>query len=243
MDLLDKKEHFDNIHVYVYENEIAGYERFFQYLLAGRSFENLPFNIYHMNSTNLFLRRPSRMPSVHTGRIDEHSTFGFRSIHGEIWDHFNLTTVDGVQGFSETKPIKFSKDRYLLFANILEYEIRPYVQKAISLIEAMEEDIHSEIKSIIEQAEDQIYGISISSETIAIYGDPRRNAIEPLRKKYWKDGKYRCYRTDDLENLLADLNRTKHKLTQIAEKIEETSESFEFRELDASKLFQVKRFR
>ncbi|SDZ68754.1 hypothetical protein SAMN05421736_1391, partial [Evansella caseinilytica] len=59
--MLKEDQHYDNINVFIFDKEVAGFERFLRYGFGGLSMKNLPFNVYHMDA-GLNLIDPRRDP-------------------------------------------------------------------------------------------------------------------------------------------------------------------------------------
>jgi len=238
--LIKEKKIYDNIHVLIHEGEIAGWERTFKYALKLQNERSLPFHMYYIDPKKLGLRSQLFLaPEPHHGPIDLHSTAGFRSINGALWDVFSLTPITFTSGVSETNAIQFDKERYQNFSKILLHEIVPYLQKAKDILDQMEEDIHVEMKKIIEQAEEQIENIKISHETIVKYGDPSRELVDQLRGEFFIGKYYRCYRKDRLEELINEIHHTMKKMEKVAMLIEDTSNEFEKRDSKISNIYKM----
>ncbi|SDZ69133.1 hypothetical protein SAMN05421736_1494, partial [Evansella caseinilytica] len=60
-EMLKEDQHYDNINVFIFDKELAGYERRLRYGPGGLSMKNLPFNVYHMDA-GLNLIDPRRDP-------------------------------------------------------------------------------------------------------------------------------------------------------------------------------------
>ncbi|SDZ68914.1 hypothetical protein SAMN05421736_1426, partial [Evansella caseinilytica] len=60
-EMLKEDQHYDNINVFIFDKEVAGFERFLRYGFGGLSMKNLPFNVYHMDA-GLNLIDPRRDP-------------------------------------------------------------------------------------------------------------------------------------------------------------------------------------
>ncbi|MBA4536954.1 hypothetical protein H1Z61_07300 [Bacillus aquiflavi] len=219
--LIEEGKHYDNINVLIFDNDIAKYERWFQYFLKSKTTGSLPFNTYHIDPDKL--QWIQQLPAPHDGIFDHHSTGGFRGVDGSLWDIFNLTPIGFSASNSGTTEINFDKERYLHFSNVLEHQMVPYLRKAIPLIEQMEEEIDEKIREIITRAEQQIESVKFEST----YPDPRPGAIESLKDKFYRSGKYRCYEEESMLTLLDALHRSAQEITQSASKIVETAEAFE----------------
>jgi Lipase (class 3) len=236
--LLKENHQYDNIHVLIHEGEIAQWERSFKYALFLQQEKSLPFQLYYIRPTKAGIRRHLFLnPDPHKGPIDLHSTAGFRSLNGTLYDVYNLSPITFSSGVSSTHAIKFDKERYQQFGNILLQEIIPYLQKAKQLLEELEEEIHFEIKRIIEQAENELSRLNIRYETIAKYGNPSQEPLEQLKQLFLKDGYYRCYKMDRLNDLLEEIHRSIQKIEKVGLLIMETSDHFEKRETDIKRWF------
>lgn len=64
-------------------------------------------------------------------------------------------------------------------------QIAAYLKKAIDPLEGIEVEIHSEVKKIINEADDAIQQVPYQPE--GLYLDPRPDAIESLRDEVMKD--------------------------------------------------------
>ncbi|SDZ69048.1 hypothetical protein SAMN05421736_1461, partial [Evansella caseinilytica] len=148
-EMLKEDQHYDNINVFVFDKEIAGLERWFRYGYSGRSMKDLPFNVYHMDSSvrfRDFTQISAPLPDTAdrhentgffhkkrlSGAIEQHSSGGYRSVDGHLIDLFQLNRIDFSSGGGGTKEIIFSKEKYLHFANIIRKEFIPNLRKALA---------------------------------------------------------------------------------------------------------------
>lgn len=233
---------YDNINMFIFDKEIARNERAFQYALMFRTTGRLPFNTYHVDSKGSIKANPFMKEKwledhlhgirnrKHAGPIEQHSTGGFRGVDGRLWDVYSITPIDFAAGSDGTKPIKFDKERYQHFANVLKHEIAPYFRRAMDLLGQMEEDLHKSIKSVIDRAETDIEQLPMESEDIK-NSDPRIGAVESLRTERFKRGKYRCYDQEKLSRLLDALDGVYQRMMEVTDVIMETSNDFEVREM------------
>lgn len=228
-ELLKDGETYDNIKVVIYDKEVAAIERYLQYFPKGTHAKSLPFNYYHIDSTNSTSNLFSHPYRKHNSTIEQHSTGGFRSVDGTLWDVMNIRRIDFAAGVHGTKSILFDKERYLFFANVLLHEFGLYVRRAIELFEQMEEEVHTRISSIVADGEQRIQNVAVESH-IDI-GDPRVGAIESVRDDFFKGGKYRCYDRHTLDSLLGSLQRLNSRMGEMAQTIWETSHAFETRDI------------
>lgn len=235
--LIEDGKAYDNINVLIYDHEIAGVERWFGYGFMLTSTKNLPFNFYHIDSENAGFSIKSHLHRHHGGMAEQHSTGGFRSPDGSLMDVFNLNPIDFSGGGGGTSPIVFDKDRYVRFAKILQHDIVYNLKKALTLLEAMEDNVHSRMKSIVNRAEQDIEHIPF--EPGVIYRDPRPGAVQSLRETYYKAGKYRCYDNEAFTALVDSLDHARKKIHHLALTIHETANDFEKREEEISRSFDI----
>jgi pimeloyl-ACP methyl ester carboxylesterase len=248
--MLDDDVHYDNINVFVYDDEIAGLERLFRYITmegSGRSMEGMPFQVYHMEDDRPALKDSlpdgiseySRMyrDMIRSrnlkGWIEQHSNGAYRGLDGSLIDIFKLSPFTYTNGAIGGTEIEFNKQRYLDLANLLESEIVPQLKKALGLHESMEEDISGEIRGIIDKAESGIMEIEYDKDVIGMTacGDPRVDKISEFKGNYLIDGKYRCYDNSHLTELLEKNHNLQQRLSQFASRLQETAHHLEIMDM------------
>ncbi|UJW59316.1 hypothetical protein HXZ66_18830 [Bacillus sp. A116_S68] len=236
--MLDDEVHYDNINVFVYDDEIAGLERLFRYITtdgSGRSMEGMPFQVYHMKDDRPEFRNSLQMlPNrILNGKIEQHSNGAYRGLDGSLIDIFKLSPFTYTNGAIGGTEIEFNKQRYLDLANLLESEIVPQLKKALGLHESMEEDISGEIRRIIDKAESGIMEIEYDKDVIGTTacGDPRVDKISEFKSNYLIDGKYRCYDNSRLTQLLEKNHELQQRLSQFASRLQETAHRLEIMDM------------
>ncbi|MCR6095102.1 hypothetical protein HXA31_13305 [Salipaludibacillus agaradhaerens] len=244
-DYAPEVDYYDNINVFIYDNEIAGAERSLRhkelYGVDGTSMLGYPFNIHYMNSLEINQMK-EELPdwikdglySNRFGIFRQHSNGGFRSMDGSLIDVFNLDAVKFTFGGYGASLIVFDKAHYLEFVSLLRNEFLPNLTKAMSLHEQVEEDAESSLKGVFEQAESELNQINVE---IGSYGDPRQGRLNTFKEDYFSQGKYRCYDAGSLEAVMAKNNRVRQKMQQMAMTLEAAAEKFDWEdELIAGKL-------
>lgn len=227
MDKIKKDQHYDNINVLLYQQDIAGFQRWWQYLIHGKSTKNLPFNIYRIDSKQIYpFTNWLHIPGHLTGPIDAHSQGGFRSLDGSLIDIFNLQEINFAKGSSGTELIVFDRNRYKRYAELLEGDFSGYVKMAIDLLSSMEDEIHLTVSKKVEAARNEIYSVPVDRELLSMYYDPREEKYESLKKGYYKDYKYRVYDSGRLKELINKLELLKKDMEELASLIHETAEIF-----------------
>ncbi|WP_078578900.1 alpha/beta hydrolase family protein [Salipaludibacillus agaradhaerens] len=234
--MLDDDVHYDNINVFVYDDEIAGIERMIRYTDgSGRSMEGMPFQVYHMKDDRPEFRNSLQMlPNrILNGKIEQHSNGAYRGLDGSLIDIFKLSPFTYTNGAIGGTEIEFNKQRYLDLANLLESEIVPQLKKALGLHESMEEDISGEIRRIIDKAESGIMEIEYDKDVIGTTacGDPRVDKISEFKSNYLIDGKYRCYDNSRLTQLLEKNHELQQRLSQFASRLQETAHHLEIMDM------------
>ncbi|MCU9612789.1 lipase family protein [Caldibacillus lycopersici] len=237
---LKQQDHFDNINVLVYEDDIAGLERWFRYIQAWQFQRDLPFNLYYMDATKAGFPNGMKVdiPSPINGSIDGHSQGGFQGVDGSLWDIFNLNPIQFSDSITGTQKIVFDKKRYTSFAKLLNETISTNLKIARTLLEQLEDEIHENIQQLIHQAEDEINRIKIDYDALGAYSDPRFSRMETFKDKYFIDHKYRCYQPGKLDELIHSLNDTNQQVYKVAEKILQSTDNFEKEEYYLAKLFR-----
>lgn len=242
--LLNEKDHFDNIHVVIYDQDIAELERTFKYLSRFTTTGRLPFHLYHMDPGKSGIPQEKEALTLFDFSIigqmmyiiekfhkmkNHHSTGGFLGEDGSLWDPFNMNPIDFSTNSGGTTEIVFDRERYIQFSRLLMNHIIPKLKKAVAALEMMEDDVHNQIRSVVNRAIDQIQHVQVDPHVV--YGNPKESAIEALRDAYYKRSRYRCYEAQTLYNLIDVLTDTISQTEQLATGIEKTSEDFVRREL------------
>ncbi|MCR6112127.1 hypothetical protein HXA35_17505 [Bacillus sp. A301a_S52] len=237
--------YYDNINVFIYDNEVAGFERRLRhrgtYGINATSMLGYPFKIHYMDTLevdNMTRELPDWIKdglySNRHGIFRKHSNGGFRALDGSLIDVFNLNEVSFTRGGLGASDIVFDKAHYLEFVSLLKNEFFPNLTKAMSLHEQVEEDAESSLKGVFEQAESELNQINVE---IGSYGDPRQGRLNTFKEDYFSQGKYRCYDAGSLEAVMAKNNRVRQKMQQMALTLEAAAEKFDWEdELIAGKL-------